>query len=871
MRKVGPFPLLHVGLSVITAFSLAGCGWLTNITQHDSPSISPSPSPTPSPTGTAQKFHTNFGRAWNSEEANAVAQQSDGKLIVAGRVGSGQFQLVRYNTNGSLDTTFGEDGFVTHRLTSRMGTSDIIHSLLIQSDGKIIAGGGFSYNGYLEPADFAIVRYNADGTLDTSFGTNGITITDLGGTDSDDYIKNMVIQSDGKIVAAGNHETATDIDFAVVRYNSNGTLDTSFGTGGIVLTDLNGGDEDFARGVGLQADGKIVVGGYTGTNAGRNFAIVRYDTTGALDTTYGAALSGIYIFDTGAGLGDVATDLAIQSDGKAIISGYRLVGGFTGDYVVARLTTAGVLDATFGTGGITVTSFGGGTADESYAMTLQGDGKIILAGMSNSTGTVNFALIRYNTDGSLDVTFNATGKVVTKLEGGAGPASGDYAHNVLVQADGKIVLVGETDAGGQGDFGLTRYTSAGALDATFDTDGIVFFDIGSKSSDNGIGMILQDDGKVVVAGQTNSGTEFDFAIIRYNADGSLDSTFGTGGKVVTDVGTNSFDHPAKLLQQADGKFIVAGTIYQGGLNGDFGYVRYNTDGSLDTSFGTGGKKVTDLGGDESVNSATLQPSDGKIVTVALVGAIGAHDIGVTRHNADGSIDNTFGTAGSTTIDLGGDDWAIEVTVLANGKILIVGDTDATGGNDSFILRLNSNGSVDGAFGTAGHTYFDTLSAGEIDGFTTIKVLSSGKILVGGYTGALTAGATRDTILIRFNDDGSIDNTFGTSGISIFSVGIDIGRPSDMAILADGKIILAGSYYTTNSEDPFLIRCDANGAIDTSFGTNGLYIITESGESTGDSVRSISLDSNGDLILGGSSTDSDQANDFAFIRAPADGE
>ncbi len=231
--------------------------------------------------------------------------------MAAGHTSEGDnFALVRYNTNGSLDTSFDTDGKVTTPVVP--GNSDYAYALAIQDDGKIVAA-GYTSDGL--DADFALVRYNTDGSLDTSFHTDGIVTTDIGA--DIDIASAVSIQDDGKIVAGGSSWNGTDDDFALVRYNTNGSLDTGFHTDGIVTTDMGTGN-DLAYALAIQDDGKIVAAGSSWNGADNDFALIRYNTDGSLDTTFHT--DGIVITEVGTD-DDVAYALAIQADGKIVAAG----------------------------------------------------------------------------------------------------------------------------------------------------------------------------------------------------------------------------------------------------------------------------------------------------------------------------------------------------------------------------------------------------------------------------------------------------------------------------------------------------------------------------------------------------------------------
>jgi uncharacterized delta-60 repeat protein len=404
-------------------------------------------------------------------------------------------QSPAWAADGELDTTFGTGG----KVTTAVGLGDDeAFSVVLQSDGKIVAA-GYSYNGsnYV----FAVDRYNIDGSLDTTFDTDGKVTTAVGsGTD---VATSVVLQSDGKIVVAGYSYNGSNYDFAVVRYNTNGSLDTTFDTDGKVTTAI-GSSTDRATSVVLQSDGKIVVAGWSYNGSNNDFAVVRYNTNGSLDTTFDTDGK----VTTAVGLGDdQAYSVVLQSDGKIVAAGYSY-NGTNVDFAVVRYNTNGSLDTTFDTDGKVTTAVGSGT-DAAYSVVVQSDGKIVVAGYSYNGTNLDFAVVRYNIDGSLDTTFDTDGKVTTAV--GLGE---DFAISVVLQSDGKIVAAGVSNNGTNDDFAVVRYNTNGSLDTTFDTDGKVTTAIGS-GTDRANSVVVQSDGKIVAAGYSNNGTNVDFAVVRY--------------------------------------------------------------------------------------------------------------------------------------------------------------------------------------------------------------------------------------------------------------------------------------------------------------------------------------------------------------------
>ncbi len=410
---------------------------------------------------------------------------------------------------GDLDPTFGISGKVTTDFSTNL---DDAQAIMIQPDGKIIAAGT---NG----VDFALARYNIDGSLDLTFATNGKTTTDFFGV-PEDRVFSIALQPDGKIIAAGrarsNINSTNPLGFAMARYNSDGSLDGSFGSGGKVYTQILG-QQDVARAIAIQSDGKIVLAG-SAVNSGSTFdlAVARYNSDGSLDSTFG--VGGRLTINTGGGSGAFA--VSTQSDGKIIVAGsfFNSVTGF--DFALLRFNNDGVLDATFGNNGLTTTDFFNHPLDEAFAMAMQPDGKIILAGVTGDSGITfrDFALARYSPNGVLDSTFGNDGRVMTDFSGNL-----DIANGVAVQADGKIVAGGSINTFSiDSDFALARYNSNGSLDPFFGMGGKITVDFSGKL-DQVSEVAIQSDGKIVVAGNSfnSGGIDSDFALARLEASGGV--------------------------------------------------------------------------------------------------------------------------------------------------------------------------------------------------------------------------------------------------------------------------------------------------------------------------------------------------------------
>lgn len=419
-------------------------------------------------------------------------------------------------TNGGLDTTFNSDGRVTY--LSEM--EETAYAMVIQPDGKIIVGGRIDITA--SKCHFILQRYKIDGSLDSIFGTNGVVETTMHG--KEDVINAIALQPDGKIVVAGtSYSDITAYDIAFARYNTDGTLDNTFGNNGTKVIDILG------------------------------------NTDGSHDEKVNSAL-------------------AIQGDGKIIAAGY-IHNVISYDFMLVRLNTDGSVDTNFGTNGFAITDVADASSDAIRGIVLQNNGKIVAVGASNINSTVAFVAARYLPTGTLDPTFGKLGLVV----GTNTDTTTEDPYSVLIQPDGKIISVGtqQRNPGNWTSAQLIRYNSNGTYDTTFGKNGVSV--IANDGYDQIYASVLQPDGKIVAAGNTYKINSRDFLLIRLNANGILDSTFGINGRITTEFGFQKYDEAYAIARQNDGKILLAG--YASSANPttyDIAITRYNTE--LNTGF-----------------------------------------------------------------------------------------------------------------------------------------------------------------------------------------------------------------------------------------------------------------------------------------------
>jgi uncharacterized delta-60 repeat protein len=468
------------------------------------------------------------------DTAKGVALQDDGKIVVAGSGNDGtnwNFEVVRYKSDGALDTTFSGDG----KQTTNLGGDAFAQDVAIQSDGKIVVAG------YVDPNNFALVRYNTDGTPDSGFDGDGIVTTSIGSGDDEAF--GVAIQSDGKIVAAGFSNNGTNNDFALIRYTTAGAPDPDFDGDGIVTTPIGSGS-DAALDVAVGSDGKIVAAGSSSNGTTTDFAVVRYTSAGAPDSSFDG--DGIATRSIGPG-NDFAFGVAVQNNGKVVVSGVNSNAGVE-NWALARFTNAGAPDTTFSSDGrlITVMSSapnGGGRAND---VAIQPDGRIVAAGFTQVTATSDdFALARYKADGSLDPSFSTDGKATVPST-----ANNDHAEGVALQSDGKIVLAGN-DTFDQ--FAVARLQGLSDESPAVVRGNVWYLDFnGDGISDRSFAFGRSTDTKV--KGDWNADGIDTAGLVRGNVwyldnnnDGHAEKSFGFGRiddvKVVGDWNGDGFDTP----------------------------------------------------------------------------------------------------------------------------------------------------------------------------------------------------------------------------------------------------------------------------------------------------------------------------------------
>ena len=407
---------------------------------------------------------------------------------------------------------------------------------------------------------------------------------------------------------------------------------------------------------------------------------------------------------------------------------------------------------------------------------------------------------------------------------------------------------------------ITMAQNAGDLDLSFSGDGKTTINIAS-GTDESYASAIQPDQKIILVGKAVTGQNSDIALARLNTDGQLDSSFGSGGKVVSNFGSN-YEYAKSVAIQSDNKIVVGGFI-RNSWNYDFALIRYLPEGTLDNTFGTGGKVQTDLVYDDYIYDIAIQ-QDGKILAVGYaVNISGQGDIAIVRYNSDGTLDNTFGTGGIVLTAIGSySDFGYCIAIQSDGKFFVSGYYVINGNNhDVFVAKYNSDGTLDSSFGNNGLTLLDI--AGGKDEIYSIAIQQDDKIVLGGFT--RVGSNDFDLLLIRLNANGYFDTQFGNSGKIIKPISDEDDYVRSVNVQADGKIIAAGSYYYNyfNGDlDFFICRFNQDSSDDLTFGLNGT-VLSPIGSSVDAAYSSLLQDDEKILVAGTSFLNGNM--EFAIAR------
>lgn len=746
-------------------------------------------------------------------------------------------------------------------------------------------------------------RAQTDAALDVTFGDKGKVTTSFIG--ANDEARAVAIQSDGKIVVAGSDGS----DFLVMRYLENGALDPSFSGDGIATKDFFGG-EDRAYAMAIDSGGRIWVAGVAERNGQKDFALVSFNTIGdVLDRV-------TTDFDGG---DDEAFAIAIQEDFKIVLAGSGIVNNRaikessqtvkSKDFVLARYTQGGVLDATFGQGGKVTTDFSNHSNESAYGIAIQrGDHRIVVAGETGSgAGSGNVALARYSVYGELDLSFGGDGKITS---------DNGVARGVAIQSDGKIVAAGYNATR----FLVARFNGAdGSPDSDFGKecegistcrDGVIATKVDFGDFTDGVcgafALAIQPrptsrpsdppklEEKILIAGfHSNAKRGTEFAMARYNPDGTSDRANESNNRYVRVIGINEGENFGKQIfsvaikgDGVDDKVVIAGRVFNPDTRGyDSAVVvikeSMTTDNSRDDhdrpcspQFDCRRSKLeTDAaftddssGGNDLARALLIQPADGKMI----VAGHNANDFTLARFNPDGQLDSSFGEGKVITDFNRANDRANAVTSLGDWILAAGGAVGANTGRDFALARYDM---ADGSLLKKVTVDF----AGGDDEASAVVTYGPGLILLAGTASNSTTG--KDFALAQILPDLSdaLDPDFGNSGLTTTDFG---GQDDQIFAVAvqphPGGIVAAGSTTRRLSDgrltmDFALARYSSSGRLDTTFGIGGKVITDFGGRE--DEIRAIAIQPDDKILVAGRSgrrvkqDDGTEiiVNDFALAR------
>lgn len=636
------------------------------------------------------------------------------------------------------------------------------------------------------------------GTLDPSFGTNGIVRTNMWNAAFN--VKSHVVLADGKTIVAGEINNGTYPKGFLMRLLTNGEIDVSFGTAGKVVHEFLDG---FTV-VKLQTDGKLLVG----SMFNNDFAVARYLSNGSLDTAF--AYDGTY-YNTNPDAFPFSyhpvVDLEIQADNKIVGLTTTKVNDLN-YYKLFRLNSNGILDSSLNR----TDSFG--SNDNPVALSIQSDNKIVVTGYYYNGSNPTAFIARYSTNGMADTTFNSNGRRSFSITN----ATAIRVTDMLVQPNGRILLAGKHYAGGDALF-MVRLNTNGSYDTTFSGDG--FQSTAVNVAFNRPGKIaLQSDGKIIQMDtyfDTTSSYE-DMLLVRYLSTGELDTTFnGSSWGVVLPF--NNLNDTAACISIVNDQLIISGNTELSVLDYNMAFAKFNLIPlSFDTTFGTTGRKQLNVPFPtyEQIIKSVVQ-SDNKVVVLTRMFVNNLYFSAIERFNENGSPDSSFGSNGK--IGLGFYFTEFDAMAVDNANnIIISGYTSLDSG---LILRITPAGALDTTFGNNGITYLPEGNFDFIPLIHSIKIQSDNKIVLGGGN---RIGGLVDYLLVRLNANGTLDSTFGTNGISLVGLTDTDEMIKALEVLPNGKIVAVGFTAENYGNDyqAVILRFNSVGLLDPTFNGSGKY-------------------------------------------------
>ncbi|MCH4293505.1 Ig-like domain-containing protein [Shewanella sp. 3B26] len=716
-----------------------------------------------------------------------ITTDSQDRILVAGTSSNSEMRLYRLLADGALDTSFGVGGETIFDIS---GSAPHPTSILSDAQGRIYLGGRVPQTGW----DAFVARFDASGNIDTNFNSSGYQI--LGQAGNDDLINALAFAGDGALLAAGHIAFKSSL----FRFNEDGSFDANFGTSGMVTVSRSATQSNEAYDLAVDANGKILV--TTNENASDQdtteiFNLYRYNSDGTLDT--GFADNGWFGLDVngqGNSGSNTSTRIKIDSQGRIVLGG-KIYNGNTSHMALLRLSNSGVLDTGFGTNGIGSYYLEPGNANSDPVL-IQLDANGNLDIFSHQTGySDDLGWIKVDANGHATRPFAKDGVVIAGADDLTVPFDAGESYNLVrVDAEGRTLVVGygqdSTKTTGS-DAIVRRYNADGSLDTSFASGGAYQLHVGS--ADTVRDLQFDAAGNIWLLGLFEWNNN-QFFLNKLNASGQPDASFGTDGLL-----TVSGLKPVALTLHGDGSMVVLGD--------KFNLMRLHADGSTDTSFGSNGLFEAQGLAYNDYSSFAGEDSQGRILLAGYKYVGGDRPSMAMRVNADGTLDTSFGTDGVTIYTLPNEFTAYGST--SHAEAMIEGDTlwlAVSGGGNSteefnYLLRLDASGVVDTNFNGGTPVQF---GAGQFLYPQNMQKDSAGRFLFAGWVGTDTYDLS---FVQRLNADGTPDETFATSGVQTFDFGNGVDFES-LAIKPNGDLVAAG-YYMLNNDRGILVHLTENSA------------------------------------------------------------
>lgn len=820
----------------------------------------------------------------------------DNTVLAAGSAESGyrrDYSIAQFMPEGQLNSMFGDNGVFKVDLGEEYDHSK---KVLLQSDGKIVMiGYTQKLNTASDTYDFSAVRLLENGSLDKGFGTDGKVVIDIDGSAlRHDYAVSGAIQRTGKIILAGyTYNGATSkYNIAMVRLNADGSLDSSFGAAGKAVSAPDATANYYGMDIALDDNDNIFVAGYK--YSPYDFVLAKFNKDGLLDTTFGN--SGYLVTPVGTSH-DFATSIAIQPDGNIVAAGYSYYYvtsvGWTYNFSAIRCKSNGVLDTSFGSGGKAVVQFPVSPKVHEYGrdVAILEDGGIIIVGNIVESNLSDAAVIKLKSDGSVDSGFSNSGLFRKDIAG-----KNDILYAVAVNGH-DVFAGGETLIDRNTDYLMINMDSDGLLNVNFGMKGVAVAEVGRGGNSRGMELVELQGGQFYIVGNNHSGTDSDMAVFKLNSDLTLDTGFGNGGSMLKGLVDGGEDYARGVVPFADGSVIIGGHFNQGYSStskADFALVKVTSSGVIDEMSGFGldtpvatspSQSPTDGIAISALNTVAedwigdLAPwGDDKLIAAGSIrnSSTTFYELVITRHiMSTGGLDTSFGSGGMFRLAISGvSHTSLSNIIVHDEKIIAVGTYVAASGtpqkNNAFIIRLNSDGTLDGTFGSGGIVtrdggsqsifFTDAVIIPNESDPSAYELMLSGRVLTGDV-------ADRDykSILAKYDKNGTPVSSFGSSGLKKIDRFPTSGHNN--MIIKDGVIYSSGLTLGTKNNG-MVMAFDTNGEFVESFGDKGVFTLAETSYSPHDDVFfALAVREDGNILVTGYSCNGFNDELLALVLTP----